>query len=271
MTTLWCFQCGAEYREGVEECIECGVGLVTERPLDPDAVGASTEDQLAYELHDWSFESRRMLDQLLTGQGVAHAWQGATMIVRAADEAAVDALVEEVEHATLPTLDSEREHTVYEMADWTAEQQTRLSSMLGLDGIPHEFDMNGDLVVHAEDEEAVDRVLDRLEDAITRGDDDGDALHIDDDLQVNDILSNAFAAADRLKNNTRDHEAVLSFIDASELIDKMAVPYGFERADWHDVRATVLSLTDALEADDPDEEVIAERARAVRTHLVRII
>src|SRR5204862_5192214 len=75
VSSLWCFQCGAEYEPGVETCVECGVGLVTEAPLAPEDVGTSDEEQLAYELHDWSFESRRMLDQLLTGAGLAHSWQ----------------------------------------------------------------------------------------------------------------------------------------------------------------------------------------------------
>jgi hypothetical protein len=69
VSSLWCFQCGAEYQEGVETCAECGVGLVPEAPLAPEDVGSSDEEQLAYELHDWSFESRRMLDQLLTVRG----------------------------------------------------------------------------------------------------------------------------------------------------------------------------------------------------------
>src|SRR5690606_32784497 len=124
---LWCFQCGSHYAPGVEVCIECGVGLVEEPPTPVQDVGDVDEEQLAYEFHDWSFESRRMLDQLLTGRGILHAWQGASMIVRAADEDAVDELVDQVEIATLPTLDAELEHTVYEMEGWTDEQQTVLS------------------------------------------------------------------------------------------------------------------------------------------------
>ncbi|GIT46118.1 MAG: hypothetical protein Ct9H300mP12_07030 [Acidimicrobiales bacterium] len=58
------------------DCVECGVALVSEPPADPAEVGASDEDQLAYELHEWAGESRRILDQDLTAAGVAHAWQG---------------------------------------------------------------------------------------------------------------------------------------------------------------------------------------------------
>jgi glutathione S-transferase len=272
VSSLWCFQCGAEYDPGVETCVECGVGLVTEAPLAPEDVGTSDEEQLAYELHDWSFESRRMLDQLLTGAGLAHSWQGATMIVRAVDEDAVDDLVEEVEHATLPTLDPDAEHTVYEMNEWTSEQQSRLTNMLGMAGLAHEFDGNGDLVVNAEDEAAVDAVLDRLEDAIALGEPETeDVIHFDDDLQVNDLLSNAFDAADRIKGNTHDHEAILEFLESEAVIDRVALPYGFERESWDRVRLVLGTLRDSLEADDPDDDKIVADAKRVRDALVQII
>ena len=272
VSSLWCFQCGSEYREGVETCVECGVGLVTEAPLSPEEVGSFEEDKLEYELHEWSFESRRMLDQLLTGAGLAHAWQGATMIVRDMDEEAVDALVEEVELATLPTLDPDGEYTVYEMAEWTPEQQSRLANMLGMVGLAHEFDRNGDLVVNVDDEEAVDAVLDRLEDAIARGEpDEPDVIHLDDDLEVNDLLSNAFDSADRIKGNTHDHEAVLEFLEAEAVIDRLAMPYGFERDDWDGIRLILATLRDSLEAEDPDDDVIVADARRVRDALVQII
>ena len=272
MSSLWCFQCGAKYEAGVETCAECGVGLVDEAPLSPEEVGSSDEEQLAYELHDWSFESRRMLDQLLTGAGLAHSWQGATMIVRVADEDAIDDLVEEVEHATLPTLDPDGEHTVYEMNEWTSEQQSRLSKMLGMAGLPHEFDRNGDLVVNAEDEGPVDAVLDRLEDAIASGEPDGeDVIHLDDDLQVNDLLSSAFDSADRIKGNTHDHEAILEFLEAEVVIGRLAMPYGFERDHWDRVLSKLAALRVSLEEDAPEDDEIVANARSVRDELVQII
>ena len=236
-------------------------------------MGSSDEEQLAYELHDWSFESRRMLDQLLTGAGLAHSWQGATMIVRVDDEDAVDDLVEEVEHATLPTLDPDAEHTVYEMAEWTSEQQSRLSKMLGMAGLAHEFDRNGDLVVNAERRRpTVDAVLDRLEDAIARGEPDGeDVIHLDDDLQVNDLLSDAFGSADRIKGNTHDHEAILEFLEAEVVIGRLAMPYGFERDHWDRVLTKLAALRVSLEEDAPDDDDIVANARAVRDELVQII
>jgi len=115
-------------------------------------------------------------------------------------------------------------------------------------------------------------VLDRLEDAIARGEPDpADVIHLDDDLQVNDLLSNAFDSADRIKGNTHDHEAILEFLEAEEVIDRLAMPYGFERDGWDSIRLVLATLRDSLEADDPDDDVIVADARRVRDALVQII
>ena len=275
---MWCFQCGAEYDATVVECLECGVGLVNEAPLAPEEVGSDDEEQLAYEFHDWAFESRRMLDQLLTGRAVAHSWQGATMIVRAVDESAVDDLVEEVEHATLPTLDPELEQVVYEMAGWTAEQQTLLSVRLGAEGIPHEFDANGDLVLHADDEERIEALLDEIEKtplvAEATGDDhaDDEVAAVDlDGLDVNDVLSALFGASDRLRKNARDANGVLRFLDNAPTIARMGMPFGFERPAWNSIVEQVAEVESLLDDDDSDDTVIEQAAQQLRDVLFGLI
>jgi hypothetical protein len=271
--TMWCFQCGAAYDAGVAVCVECGVGLVDAPPLAPEEVGDLDDEQLAYEFHDWSFESRRMLDQLLTGHGIAHSWQGASMIVRAADEAAVDDLVEEVEVAALPTLDAELEHTVYEMEGWTAENQTELSNRLGVNGIAHEFDVNGDLVVHADDEGRVDEILDDIESRLAGGEafgDDADALDLDG-LDVNELLSTLYGAADRLRRNARDSNGVLTFLDNAPTIERLRTPFGFERPAWLTVVESTRSLHDLLDADDSDDDDIRDQAQRLRDLLFGLI
>jgi hypothetical protein len=273
--TVWCFQCGASYEAGVVVCVECGVGLVEEPPMAPEEVGQLDDEQLAYEFHDWSFESRRMLDQLLTGRHIPHAWQGASMIVRMVDEAAVDELVDEVEVATLPTLDPDSEHTVYEMDGWTAENQTELSNRLGVVGVAHEFDVNGDLVVNVADEERVDEILDEIESRPLGGvDGDGDAGDdvVDmDGLDVNELLSTLFGAADRLRRNARDSQGVLTFLDHAPTIERLRTPFGFERPEWRTVVNSTRALHELLEADDSDDEDVRERARQLRDLLFRLI
>ncbi len=226
-----------------------------------------------------------MLDQLLTGKGIEHAWQGATMIVRAADESDVDDLVEEVEHATLPTLDPELEQVVYEMAGWTAEQQTLLSARLGAQGIPHEFDASGDLVAHAEDEDRIEALLDDLERSplVASTADDGDDAGGDDDtegedetidldgLDVNEVLSALFSASDRLRKNARDSNGVLKFLDNAPTVARMGMPFGFERPVWNGLVEQVAEIESLLDDNDSDDAVIEERAKHLRDALHTLI
>ena len=277
VSSMWCFQCGAEYDVGVVECLECGVGLVPEPPIAPEDVGTAEEEQLAYEFHDWAFESRRMLDQLLTSRAVAHSWQGASMIVRAADESVVDELVEEVEHATLPTLDPELEQVVYEMAGWTAEQQTLLSARLGGEGIAHEFDANGDLVLHAEDEDRVEALLDELEREPLTAPTDADGADTDeepidlDGLDVNDVLSALFEASDRLRKNARDANGVLRFLDQAPVVRRIGMPFGFERPVWNGIVEQVRSIESLLDDVDSDDADIEDQAKRLRDVLFGLI
>ncbi|MGZ7015503.1 MAG: hypothetical protein ACXVLK_20505, partial [Acidimicrobiales bacterium] len=52
---------------------------------DGDHVGTLDDErqQVEYHLHEWSAEFRAMLEQLTSGAGVAHVWEGATMVVAA--------------------------------------------------------------------------------------------------------------------------------------------------------------------------------------------
>jgi hypothetical protein len=50
-----------------------------------------------FELDEWSVEDRGLLDRLLTGEGIAHVWQGSTVIVPQVDEHRVDDLIDQVE------------------------------------------------------------------------------------------------------------------------------------------------------------------------------
>ena len=201
------------------------------------------------------------------------------MIVRAADEEAVDALVDEVEVATLPTLDTEREHTVYEMEGWTAENQTELSNRLGVSGIPHEFDANGDLVVHADDESSVDEILDEIEErgangdlADSDGDGVGDVDAIDlDGLDVNELLSTLYGAADRLRRNARDSHGVLGFLDHAPTLETLRTPFGFERPEWQKVVENTRSLHTLLDDDASDDDDVRAQAQVLRDMLFELI
>ncbi len=91
---VWCYQCGYDFIDGVVECVECGVATFASPPQQPEDVGSQDEEQLAYECHEWPYEKRNGLEAELRNRQLQHAWLGPTLIVRVADEAEVDEIIE---------------------------------------------------------------------------------------------------------------------------------------------------------------------------------
>ena len=259
----WCFQCGIEYADGVSDCVECGVGLVDEAPVEPAEVGLMVDDQLAYELHEWAGESRRILDQLLTSQGIAHAWQGATLVVSEIDEVAVDLAVEEAEATGGPALDPDAEKLAYDVTGWGADEQTAFSELLGRLGVPHEFDEQGDLVVLAADEDTIEQALDAFQVAA----DDRPEL---EGLGANSLLTDLFVACDRLRRDPRDNVGVESLVDLAPVLRGHRPPFGIDPALWNDLGGRSGELADLLADGGADGDDLGARASEL-TEALRLL
>lgn len=300
MTVKVCPECDAEYVMSATACADCGAGLVVSDPDEMDAemaeeaaeaddrgaadlAGDEVDDepvgeQIAYEFEDWDNASRVLLDQLLTGQEILHVWEATTLVVRADDEDVVDELVEQVEISNQPTLDPDKESVVYELSEWPDEKRTALSESLTEAGVPFGYDEDDDLVVHAEDEERVEAVLDQVdfnfsldaEDVAGDGEGTEDSEESDDDgdgLAAQDALSELFLASDRLMHDADDHEGVLSLADAARMVEELPVPYGFAPGVWADIVARATGLRDRLEGTDIDDDEVMAAAGELRTLL----
>ena len=126
----------------------------TSGTADEDAGGAIDEDAggewLAYELHEWSLESRVMLQQLITVDKVVHSWQGTTLMVHESLEETVDSLVDEVEEterakeATSRPIGPEDALTAFELAEWPQALRAELVERLVQARVPHILDTEGD-------------------------------------------------------------------------------------------------------------------------------
>ncbi len=266
----YCFQCHREYDIDIEDCVECGVPLVEERPAELDDVGEPDEDQIAYELHEWSGQARQHLDQLLTGADLLHAWQGATLFVRASDEEAVDDLVDEVETTMLPTLDPDQEKVEYELDEWTEDKKDRLSDHLNQASIAHEFDVAGNLVVHAADEDDVDEIVERVR-TTESSDDEPDGTEILEGVELHGLLSSLFLSASDLARNAVDHDAVLRLhADGERLLD-IRTPFGFDSLDWKALRARVGDAIEVLTDDEIGDDDVIEAAAALRDQLRPVV
>ncbi len=263
-TMSWCFQCQTEYAEDVVECVECGVELVAQAPTELDDVGGSDEEQIVYELHEWAGESRRALDQELTGQSIAHSWLGATLVIRAADEESVDEIVEATDETGGPVLDPEAEKIAYEVEGWAADEQTAFSELLARLGIPHEFDEAGDLLVLVEDEDAVEAALDAFQGA----NDDRPEL---EGLDANALLSNVFVACDRLRKDPRDNRGVEEILAHAPLLVSHRPPFGFNPVTWNLLGEKTNELVDLLAEGNTSDEDLKLLANALTEVLRQMV
>lgn len=215
---------------------------------------AAEDGQVAYDCAAWAGESRGLLTGLLSTHGVPHAWQGTTLNVREEDEAVVDGLIDDVMASARPALDPAEEKLVYEVGTWPASLQTALADGLTAGDLPYEWDERGDLVVYAADEEAVEAVLEELPDP----EEVEGAEDADDGIAFHEVLDRLFVAADRLSRRPTDAGAVVEVDEAVARLESMALPFGFEPAQWRSLVQLAARLRGALAAGSGDTEALGD-------------
>ena len=241
-----------------------------EPPEDPVDDGLLEDDEdgewLAIELHEWAAETRSLLAQLLLADGVVHSWQGTTLLAHESVEEAVDALVEEVEKAEARELEPDRPQLAFEMTGWSGGLQAQLSERLGSAGVPHEFDSDGDLVCHEDDEEHVELLI---EDILAREADSG--LEELDGLEANNLLSAMFEATDRLRRDVHDSKGVLGVVTHGQRLAATATPFGFSATSWSALREAADQLVGLIESEDSSDAEIRDLAIRFRDTLQRLV
>ena len=235
-----------------------------EDSVDPDESG---DGRITYDATPWAAETRTMLTSLLEAEGVAHAWQGTEVTVQEADEDVVDRLITEVLAAAAPALDPAAPKVVYEVAGWSAALQTELVDALSDAGVPFEWNVDGDLVVHAADEDRVEALLDGLPD-------DEDGAGADDGLALHEVLDRLFVAVDRLQRKPTDARATVDAVGASEDLARMSLPFGFDAPAWERLVGQAAGLAVALDGggEEPvDDAEVAELASALRSLVAQYV
>ena len=251
---------------------------------DQDSTDAEAGEWLAYELHEWSLESRVMLQQLLTVDKVVHSWQGTTLMVHESLEEKVDSLVDEVEEtekakeATSRPIGPEDSLTAFELAEWSEALRSELVERLVQARVPHILDTGGDadqetepgevcdLLVREADEDRVELVIDDL---LAREEE--AQFEELDGLEVNTLLSDLFVACDRLRKDPGDLDGIRGVVTNARRIAGVRTPFGFSAPNWRTLRNTVGELLDLVESEDTDRDDLRELAHRMSDTLRTLV
>ena len=278
--TRWCLECGSEWVDQLDDCPDCDLPLVDENPFTELAPPGPGEAHIEYELDAWAGESRVLLDQLLTGAGIAKVWQGGRLLVPERHEDAVDELVEQVEQTMLPSLDPDAEKVAFTLEEWSDDDYDALMARLEADQVPYEFDLDHNRVVPAEHGDHVDDVLDAIEHPDARDVEDGSGDRSEDlpdgeaddddeayDIDPDEVLGGLFVATDRLRKDARDRHGVIGVAEQGQLLVGARPPYGVAPGPWATLRARVQALLDLLSGDSATDDEVEAAADELRTVL----
>ena len=201
--------------------------------------GAEEGDSIEYDVSPWAGETRRILRTVLAERAIPHAWEGTVLVVPGAFEDAVDQIVEDVSSTARASLGTAREKVGFDVSAWSAASQNTLVDHLVEAKIPHEWDAEGDLLVHTEDADAVDGILDEIGDP-----DGGDEM---DGLELHDRLGRLFVVADRLANDPEDSSGVRGIEEAYGAIEGAGLPFGIDAGLWLGIHRVAGQLRETVD------------------------
>lgn len=239
----------------VRRCIDCDVVLVDEvGPTGPDDAAPVSEaasprpggEQVAYELSSWGNQLKVTLAGMLEREGIPAAWEAAALVVPAAFEAQVDALIATVEGSDVPELADDAEQVAFDLDELSADELADLDARLAAEAIPHAWeDGTAALLVAVDDEELVAELIDQV---LNPPEDETDGL------AAHEALTELYVQVDKLQKDPFDPKLVARLRRAVDALDGLGVPYGMSIEEWRGLGEAARSLAELVEAgpDGPD-------------------
>jgi hypothetical protein len=163
--------------------------------------------------------------------------------------------------------DDDDDEIVFELADWTDADRTRLAEKLTAGGISHEWE-NGDLVVADADADQAEEAIEAVEYPDELPADTGDDAPAENEGSY-EVMSALFVAADRLQHDPDDPVVGAEFDAAAETAAAAGPPYGIDAQVWQQVQELSANVCDQL--DDAEADVIARDAGTLRQLLSRYV
>ena len=172
-----------------------------------------------YDLGSWTIDQQADLAAELADREVAHAWQGAELVVPPFAEELADAIVAEVEQRHGITYDDTvGGKTEFDLDEWEEGERAAVERALTSQHIPFHWEGNT-LLVNTIHEDTVDHLLDMVEAgdiASAAVDLDADAVEDSDDQLPFETLTTFFLAGERLRRDPLDADGLVQLAEIIE-------------------------------------------------------
>ena len=233
----------------------------SDAPVDaPSDAPVDGEDEVVFDLDEWSGMERSAVTDRLREAGIPHGWEGTSLHVAAADEAPATNVLDIVEGEAAPALDGDRDQVAYDLSEWDDDLVTTLEGELRAAEISYGWE-GDELYVYADDEQAVDDLFDRVAHPHQL------AAEPDDGPAGAELLGELFVAADRLQHDGEDPDGTITALELGRAVEGSEPPYGLGKREWDHLCERVAALGDALLADEVDADAVVASARELRTAL----
>lgn len=250
------------------------MGLLTPRGEPDDEQGDITiagldhldeegDEEITYELDEWSDDDRTLLRERLEALGAPHSWEETTLVVASTDEAWIERIMDQVEEELVAAdAGAEEEQVAYDLSEWDDDSCVGLLEALASESIPYGLD-DDELLVFASDEARVDEIVE----AITTP---GATLTLGGPASF-EAMSELFVAADELSHDPDDRSATAALVAGARAAAESSAPYGMDPAWWDGVVARAGALADLVESHAPDHDQVTDLAAALRNELRPVI
>lgn len=208
-------------------------------PLPRPPVEQLSDARLLFDCGAWSRDDRAALDAALGAGSIDRVWQGPELVVGLLDEHLVEEAFDDL-GVGQAHLAADTDQVVYEVGEWPRVLRDSLAESLLVAGIAAGWDDLADLHVAAADEATVDAILEAMPDP-------DEVFEEAEGTEVQDLLTQLYAAVDRLKDNPKIPGARLDVVEAADRMDRLAVPFGFDASQWRDLVERAGELRDEIE------------------------
>jgi hypothetical protein len=252
--------------------------------------------ELSFDISALTGEERRVLSYRLTELNVQHRVDGLQLVADSESATTIQGQIDrfltqgplavertEPEEISVPEstdveevieqADEDEDEIVFDLLSLSTEERRHLSMRLTGAGIAHLWEVATDLVVAVKDAPQIERFIQEVRHPDGFADEEMAEFESDEDVDDEEIyaaMSGLYVAADKLMQKAKDPAVRTAFYDATDDVDGLPAPFGFDPRVWTQVQDLANAIADAMD-EGADDDAVATDARTLRQLLVNYV